>query len=81
MQRINICLFFKGSSRGWKKESFMEIAITELIFVQVSITLNNYLIFILTRFAICPRREFNTPKKLKFKDLQAIHNRQKRSNI
>ena len=90
-QTKNICLFFIGRSRTWKKHGFMEIPITELIFIQPSIMLTNYTAFhhadhfVLTRFAISPRKIFNRPKKKKtkknFKHLQLIDSRQKRQQI
>lgn len=55
---------------GWKKQSFIEITITELIFAHISIMLTDYLLFILTSFAISPGKTFNRPKKRKNENLR-----------
>lgn len=89
-QRKNICFFFIRRSRTWKKHGFMEMPITELIFTQPSIMLSNYTAFhhtnpfVLTSFAISPRKIFNRPKtknKKNFKHLQSINSRRKRRQI
>ena len=55
---------------GWKKQSFIEIKITELMFPHISILLTDYLLFILTSFAISPGKTFNRPKKRKNENLR-----------
>ena len=55
---------------GWKKQSSIEITITELIFAHISIMLTDYLLFILTSFAISPGKTFNRPKKKKNENLR-----------
>ena len=55
---------------GWKKQSFIETTITELMFAHISILLTDYLLFILTSFAISPGKTFNRPKKRKNENLR-----------
>ena len=57
-----VCFLLEEAERG-KKHGFIEMPVTELIFIQPSIMLTNYLPFVLTSFAISPRKTFNRPKK------------------
>lgn len=58
--------FYRNEHRVEK--SFIEITITELIFAHISIMLTDYLLFILTSFAISPGKTFNRTKKKKKKE-------------